>query len=175
MEPQTPGIKTSEGVTAIVAVLTPLAAALGKLEGWQLVAALGVAAFVAAVYIGARTWLKGKGVAALLVLALLVAPVTARADLPAAEVRPLPPAPAEPVASESAPKPPTIAEVLSCTAADTLGALPAALTKCAKNPAAAPPIDSRVFWTVFASSLGNAATTIGGILVSVYLNPDPVK
>lgn len=95
----------------------------------------------------------------------------------AAEVRPLPPAAAEPEVSQPAPepRPPTITEILSCTAADALTAIPSALSRCARNPTVAAPIDSRVFWTVLGSSLGNVAMTVGGILLQPYLNPDPVK
>lgn len=108
-------------------------------------------------------------------LALLALPRLAHADLPAAEVRALPPAAAEPVVSEPPPAPPTIGEILSCTAAETVGALPNALGKCTKNPKASPGIDTRTFWTVFGASMGNVVTTVAGTLLSIYLNPEPVK
>lgn len=67
----TAGVRTSEGAAALITISAPVVAALAKLEGWQLIAALGIAAIVAIAYGGFRTWLKAKGVAALVVLALL--------------------------------------------------------------------------------------------------------
>lgn len=169
-----PGIKTSEGITAIVAVLTPLGAALAKLEGWQLVAALCVAAFVASVYIGARTWLKGRGVAALLVLALLSAPRAALADPPVAEVRALPAAAADEPAPVATPAP----------AVPNLAALPDCITQGAANAATAcitgkapPPTDRRTFWITWGTSMGSTVATaaLAWITNHYALNPEPVK
>jgi hypothetical protein len=77
--PNSRGITTSEGITAIASVGTPLIAALAKLDGWQLVASLGIAAVVAIAYLFARTWLKRGAVA----LTLLLLPSLAHASDPA--------------------------------------------------------------------------------------------
>jgi len=202
---QTPGIKTSEGVTAIVAVLTPLAAAIGKLEGWPLVAALGVAAVVASVYIAMRTWLKvkgGPGAAALLVFLLAgssafagEAPPTkgeivlsrdrqrgawrvadyrllADASTPAAEVRPLPPAPVEVSEPAPAPSAPPLATLPDCI---SQGAANAALA-CVSGKAP-PPSDRKTFWITWGTSMGSTVATaaLAWITNHYVFNPDPVK
>ena len=129
-------------------------------------------------------WAKARklppaGTAALLVL-LVASP--ALADPPAAEVRPLEGAAVVevragtvPPAAVEAPKPPTIGQVLACTAAETVGALPSALGRCISGKGTQPAIDSRVFWTVLASGIGANVTTILGVVLQPYLNPDPVK
>lgn len=58
-----PGIRTSEGIVSAVAAAAPLVTALAAhLEGWQLVAVLGIAGAVACVYAMCRTYLKAHGV-----------------------------------------------------------------------------------------------------------------
>jgi len=175
-----PGIKTSEGITVVFTVLAPLVAALAKLEGWPLVAALGVAALVASVYIAARTWLKGKGVAAALVLALVLAPTLARADalprqaLPvpqlhlaladgpavAADTKAQPSAPTatadEPPAATPAPAAPTALEAAAKVAACTIAGIPDAVGKCIANPGNPAPLDSRSFWMSFGTGMGTS-------------------
>lgn len=67
--PPSPGYRTSEALGVLVATLAPIGTIIMKaLGGWQLVAALGIAALVAMSYLGARTLLKLRGVAVVLVL-----------------------------------------------------------------------------------------------------------
>ena len=79
MDAPAPGHRTSEGAAALLTIGGPLVAAVASLRGWPLVAALGIAAAVACVWIGARSWLKRAGAVA---LALLVLATPARADEP---------------------------------------------------------------------------------------------
>ncbi len=61
------GANTSEGWAAFIAGGAPIiVAALNKLGGWQLIAALGIAALVAIAYGGYRTLLKLRGLTAIL-------------------------------------------------------------------------------------------------------------
>lgn len=75
------GRKTTEAFAALLGFLAPLGTAiLGKLAGWQLVAALGIAGAVVIAYIASRTSLKLKGVVAVILLFTLPAHATPTID-----------------------------------------------------------------------------------------------
>lgn len=72
-----PGRKTTEALATLLGFFTPIVTAvLGKLTGWQLVAALGIAGAVVIAYIASRTALKLKGIVAMILLFSLPAHAT---------------------------------------------------------------------------------------------------
>jgi hypothetical protein len=178
---QSPGIKTSEGAAALITISAPVVAALAKLEGWQLIAALGIAAAVAIAYGGFRTWLKAKGVAALLVLALLCMGGTARADKPPvvhlAYVEPS----AAQLAADTRAQPTPTPEAVTPTDAQKAAAVIAALGAAAQNAQAglanAPPVvkawtETRAGQIVMGCIAGaiivtSAAGAAAGVIVSL--------
>ncbi len=104
---------------------------------------------------------RDMGPAALLVL-LLAAPAIAE------EPPMLAPTAAPVIKPVELAAPPSIAEIALCTAQT----LPGTVGKCAGLPAA-PPMDSRSFYTALFGTIGATITTTGGLL-ALYLSPPPI-
>ena len=176
MEPA-PGNQTSEWRATLLALLAlpGFGAALAIFKEallarpWPFVALAGIGAAVAAVYVVCRTWLKGRGVATVAAVLVLLLAAPARADGPQLRA----PLPADVPVAEAAPAPPpappepptlTLSGFAACSAK--------AAADCLANPTA-PPADARAFYTSLLGSIGPALTTIGAVLW-LKLDPTPL-
>lgn len=177
MEP-TPGDKTSEWRATLLALLAlpgfGAAMAIFKeallARPWPFVALAGIGAAVAAVYVVCRTWLKGRGVATVAALLVLLLAAPARAGGP--EVTPHAPLPADLAAVAPAPVPLTASQQAACVAERAALSTVDAVAACtSSNPP--PPMDTRTFLSVLISGSVTALQSLVGTLV-LALNPTPL-
>lgn len=185
MEPA-PGDKTSEWRATLLALLAlpGFGAAMAVFRDallarpWPFVALAGIGAGVAAVYVVCRTWLKGRGVATVAALLVLMLAAPARADGPQLRA-PLPadvPAvEAAPVLTAPAPSLPvrlTPAQQATCVAERAALAVPEAIAACT-SATPPPPMDTRTFVSVLISGSVTALQSLVGTLVLAF-NPAPL-